>query len=635
MDITKTLVVAEKPSVARDIARVLKASGRGEGCITSDKYIVTWALGHLVSFMEPDEINPEYKHWRDCDLPIVPDDIPLKALTHAKAQFAIVKKLMTSKDVSRIVCATDAGREGELIFRFMYEFAKCKKPVDRLWISSMTDAAIREGFANLAPSSKYDALYGSARCRAEADWLVGMNASRAFSIRHNARLSLGRVQTPTLALLAKRADDIDNFKPRKYWVVTADFGDYSGVYHDKDNNSQLDSAQKANEIADDVRCKQATVSDVKHETKTEPPPKLYDLTTLQRDCNRIFGLTAKQTLDVLQALYEKHKLVTYPRTDSRHLPDDMRGKVKNALASVPDEFQPAAQDILSREIPMTKRVFDASKVSDHHAIIPTGTKPSANLTSIERGVYGIIARSLVAAFMPDNKYSATTVTTTSEGHAFKTNGKTTLTKGWKAIFPEGKDEKPLPKLVIGDKRNVNDITVKEDTTKPPPQYTDATLLSAMENAGRLVDDEALREAMQGGGLGTPATRAAIIERLIDVGYAQRNGKSVAATKKGRDLIAVAPRVMTSPELTAKWEAALSAIADGSGSIDKFRAAARKLAHSVVQHARSQERSSAFAGDWDKKPVRAKPATKRKTTTGKTTTNKTTTGKTTTRRKTMG
>ena len=302
-----TLIVAEKPSVARDIAHAMGAGKRGQGFISGGGYVVTWALGHLVSLCEPDEINPALKRWRDEDLPILPNEIPLKTLDHGKEQYRVVEKLMRARDVARIVCATDAGREGELIFRYIYTFAKCSKPVDRLWISSMTDEAIREGFRNLRPSAQYDALYDSARCRAEADWLVGMNASRAYTVKYGALLTMGRVQTPTLALLVRRRREIEAFVPKPYWVVTADFGDYSGVYFDPaDPKKPIDSADKAKTIADAVRGKTASVESVTKENKTEPPPQLYDLTTLQREANRALGLTAQQVLDAAQSLYEKH-----------------------------------------------------------------------------------------------------------------------------------------------------------------------------------------------------------------------------------------------------------------------------------------------------------------------------------------
>ncbi|GHU73286.1 DNA topoisomerase [Clostridia bacterium] len=595
------LVVAEKPSVARDLARVLNANAKGDGCLTGGGYVVTWAVGHLVTLQEPDEINPQWKRWRDVDLPMLPTTIPLKVIPQTRSQFAIVKKWMNDSAVSRIICATDAGREGELIFRYIYQLAGSHKQFDRLWISSMTDEAIREGFARLKPGSAYDTLYESARCRAEADWLVGMNASRAFTLRYNVLLSIGRVQTPTLALLVRRRKAIDSFVPKPYWVVTADFGDYTGVYVDAETNEshQFDEA-KARAVADAVRGKPARVDSVEKTRKTDLPPQLLDLTSLQREANRLLGLTAQQTLEAAQSLYEKHKLITYPRTDSRYLSDDLRDKLPAAMrgaSGIFGELQQYVEPILAKGLAKSARIFDTAKVTDHHAIMPTGKAGGLDrLNPAERGVFGIICKNLVAAFSPNHVYEQTKVRTVSEGFAFASLGRIIMQNGWKAIYKradDAQDEQLLPALAVGDKRTVQDVSVKEDKTKPPPPLTDASLLSAMEHAGREVEDEALREAMRAGGLGTPATRAATIERLIHVGYALRRGKAIAATDKGMRLIEVVPGVVAEPELTGKWEKALNDIAKGSGSVGKFREAARKLSTRLVEQARESHTTVVF------------------------------------------
>lgn len=568
----------------------------------------------MVTLQEPDEINPQWKRWRDADLPILPATIPLKVIPKTKSQYAIVKKWMLRPSIERIICATDAGREGELIFRYIYKTTGCHKPFDRLWISSMTDEAIKEGFARLRPGASCDALYESARCRAEADWLVGMNGSRAYTLRYNVLLSIGRVQTPTLALLVRRRKAIESFVPRPYWIVTADFGDYTGNYVDPETKEpRVWDAQKAKDVADDARGKPARVESVDKSKKTELPPQLLDLTSLQREANRLLGLTAKQTLEAAQSLYERHKLITYPRTDSRHLTDDMMGKLPGAMRGAAEAFRelsPFIEPLLAKPLPKSNRIFDASKVSDHHALLPTGkTIGSDKLTQAERGVYGIICKNLAAAFSPSHVYEQTRVTTVSEGHAFASVGRVVVQNGWKAIYKRNEgppDEQMLPMLKVGDMRTVRGVVVKEDKTKPPAPLTDSTLLAAMEHAGREIEDEALREAMRSGGLGTPATRAAIIERLIQVGYATRRGKTVVATDKGVRLIEVVPGVVAEPELTGKWEKALADIAAGRGSVERFREAARKMAAKLVQQARDARASVVF----DAEEPRAKPAATR-------------------------
>ena len=562
---SKTLIVAEKPSVARDIARVLGVKGRGEGCIVGDAYVVTWAIGHLVSLSEPGETDPRWVKWSMADLPMLPEKIPLKVLPGTKQQFAVVKGLMLSKEVESIICATDSAREGELIFRYIYQKAGCKKPVMRLWISSMTDAAIQQGFAELKPASFYDSLYESARCRSEADWLVGMNASRAFSLAYDAHLSVGRVQTPTLNLIVKRDLEIANFVPTDYWEVHANFGDYEGLWLNPDTKDTrcMDEA-RARAVRDAVAGQEARVEESRVERKKIAPPQLYDLTSLQREANRKLGFSADKTLKVAQALYETHKLVTYPRTDSRYLPDDMKPKIAQTLKKLPAAYQPFVQSEDLHWGMKSKRFYDNSKISDHHAIVPTDkTADSSKLTRDEAMLFDMIARRLIAAHYPYYEYDAARVVTRVGEHRFKSTGAMPVVEGWKTLYRGDKaddKEPPLPVLTEGETRRVERATVKKCATKPPAPHTDASLLNLMENAGRDIEDETLREQMKSSGLGTPATRAATIERLIDVGYAARRGKTIVSTEKGRQLIAVVPEQIASAVTTGKWEKFLSDMA---------------------------------------------------------------------------
>ena len=604
------VIVAEKPSVGRDIARVLGWRQSGEGCITGEKYTVTWAVGHLVTLCEPDEIDEKYKKWRAEDLPILPDVIPTKVISKTKKQFSVIKKLINAPETERVICATDAGREGELIFHYIYDQAKCKKPVDRLWISSMTDEAIKEGFEQIRPDSEYEGLHKSAVCRSEADWLVGMNASRAFTLRYNALLSIGRVQTPTLNILVKRRKEIENFQPVEYSILTADFGDYSGQWFDEkaaDDKTAHRIAKKetADALAEKVRGKSARVRSATSEEKKELPPQLYDLTSLQRDANRTLGFTADKTLKIAQSLYEKWKLLTYPRTDSRYLPMDMIPKLYQTLKVLPEPYRGLEAGMERKEdgkLYISKRIFDNSKVSDHHALLPTPkTADLGKLPPDERSLYDMVVRRMLAAFYPAHVYDAMKVITDCEGEAFRSTGRAVKVMGWKALYQQ--QEEPakktrskkkeaeeegtaaLPPLSPGEERTVKKAEVQQSATKPPAPHTDASLLAAMEHAGREIEDEALRESMKGAGLGTPATRAAIIERLLQVGYAQRGGRTINATDKGVQLIAVAPEEIASPEMTGKWELALDEIAKNQRETDRFMQGIRRMSAFLVDYAK--------------------------------------------------
>ena len=614
----KKLIVAEKPSVGRDIARVLGVRERGEGYLYGEEYVVTWAVGHLVALSEPGECDPRFRQWRMADLPMLPDKIPLKVLPGTKDQFAVIKKLMNSAKIESIICATDSAREGELIFRYIYQMAGCTKPVERLWISSMTDAAIQQGFAELKPAAAYDALYESARCRSEADWLVGMNASRAFSLRYDAHLSVGRVQTPTLSLIVKRDREIEAFVPQDYWEVRANFGDYEGLWINPNPRPESPDGKKdekkspetrvydralADQVKNAVRGRPARVEESTTETKHFQPPQLFDLTSLQREANRKFGFSADKTLKLAQALYETHKLVTYPRTDSRYLPDDMKPKVKKVLGLLPE---PYADMVRSERMNMdmySKRFYDNSKISDHHAIVPTDRRANlSGLTGDEAKLYDLIVRRLIAAHYPDYVCENARIITAVDEHRFKSTGVMPVDEGWHAVYGEEKSpskESPLPRLSVGDERRVEKVTVKASKTKPPVPHTDASILNLMENAGRDIEDEALREQMKSSGLGTPATRAAVIERLIQVGYAKRSGKSIVSTEKGRQLIDVVPAQISSAVTTGKWEKALAEMASfadesaRNAKSERFMSGIRRFSQFLVDAARQAPDSVRF------------------------------------------
>lgn len=596
----KILVIAEKPSVARDIAKVLKAGQKGDGCLIGEEYVVSWAVGHLVTLAEPEDYDEKYKKWNLSQLPIIPEQMKLKAVPKTRPQLKILHKWMNSKEIDSIICATDSGREGELIFRYIYDIVKCKKPFRRLWISSMTEQAVREGFAALKDGGEYDLLYHSAKCRSEADWLVGMNATRAYTTQYHALLSIGRVQTPTLAIIVERQKEIDAFVPEDYFELQADFGDFRGTWIDKEEHSRIPKEETAKALAAKVQGKPALVEKVEKEEKRTPPPLLYDLTELQRDCNRKFGFSAKKTLDIAQGLYEKRKAITYPRTDSRYLSDDMKGKATHTVQRLAELEQYAgfAQPLLAEGgMSFSKRIMDNSKVTDHHAIIPTDGKLRPDTFSEdEQKVFSLVAARFLAVFYPYYRYEVTKITVRTEGEAFLAKGTVILEEGWqaveKALAPSparGKkkeEEQKLPPVQEGEARRTEKTKVLRKKTAPPLPYTESSLLSAMENAGRFVEDETLREQMKDSGLGTPATRAAIIERLLTVGYIVRKGKTLVPTEKGQKLIAIVPDEMRSPQTTGKWEKGLASIAKGKMSEERFMESIRRYVRFLVQDAAS-------------------------------------------------
>lgn len=590
----KILVIAEKPSVARDIAKVLNCAQKGEGVIYGEKYMVSWAVGHLVTLCEPEDYDKSLKRWSMDTLPIMPEKMKLKAIRGSKKQLDILKKLMNDKETDSIICATDSGREGELIFRYIYDYNKCRKPFKRLWISSMTDAAIKEGFDNLKDGSEYDLLYASAKCRSEADWLVGINATRAFTVKYDALLSIGRVQTPTLAMIVKRQAEIDNFVPEKYYEVTADYGDFKGTWTDSKNSTVIKQLSDAREIASKVDGKDGTVKEVKKTAKQTLPPQLYDLTELQRDCNKMYGFSAQKTLDIAQSLYEKRKMITYPRTDSRYLSDDMIPKIKVIMRRLVNAeiFAGYAQNVIDMEkLPINKRIVDNKKVTDHHAIIPADNSfRKDSLTPEEKKVFGLVALRFIAVFGDPYKYTSTKITVVCEDEKFITKGTTVTDEGWKRLYREvyknsREKENILPDVKENDTVHIEKADVEEKETKPPVQYNEATLLTAMENAGKNTDDEELKEKLKEYGLGTPATRAAIIERLIQVGYIHRKGKNLVPDEKGRQLISIVPDEMKSPVTTGKWEKGLGSISKGDMQTEKFMASINRYVAYLVQYAR--------------------------------------------------
>lgn len=600
----KILVIAEKPSVARDIAKVLKANQKGDGCLIGENHVVSWAVGHLVTLAEPEDYDEKYKKWNFSTLPILPEEMKLKAIQQTRSQLKVLHKWMNSAEIDSLICATDSGREGELIFRYIYEITNCKKPFERLWISSMTEEAIKEGFATLKDGREYDLLYTSAKCRSEADWLVGMNATRAYTLRYDALLSIGRVQTPTLALIVNKQKEIDAFVAEDYFEVQADFGGYTGMWIDQEEHTRIEKEETAKAIVQKVSGKQAVITKVEKEEKKTPPPLLYDLTELQRDCNKKFGFSAKKTLDIAQSLYEKRKMITYPRTDSRYLSDDMKGKVHNTLRRLNEvvEYQPYTQP-LSGNISFTKRIIDNSKVTDHHAIIPTDGKLRVDsLTEEEKKVFSLVAARFLAVFYPYYRYETTKVYAMAEQEQFLSKGTVVLEEGWqaveKALVPatatkkkkKDEEEQKLPALTEGEQRKIEKAAVQKKKTKPPTPYTESSLLSAMENAGRFVEDEALKEQMKDSGLGTPATRAAIIERLLTVGYIVRKGKNLIPTEKGMKLIEVVPIEMSSPQTTGKWEKGLSSISKGKMTEERFMASIRRYVQFLIQDAASGRRA---------------------------------------------
>lgn len=590
--LSKTVVLAEKPSVGRDIAKVLGCNHKGNGFFEGKQYIVTWALGHLVTLADPELYDDKYKSWKMEDLPMLPKYLKLVVIKKTNKQFQAVKSQLNRKDVSDIVIATDAGREGELVARWILEKANVKKPVKRLWISSVTDQAIKQGFRQLKDGKQYENLYASAQARAEADWLVGMNATRALTTKHNAQLSCGRVQTPTLAMIAKREQEIKQFQPKKYYGVkaTGENG-LSLIWRDsKTNDARTFSEEKAQDVYKRIRNQDAVIESVQKTKKNTYAPSLYDLTELQRDCNRIFGYSAKETLSITQRLYEQYKVVTYPRTDSKHLTTDMIDTLKERLEAV--SIKPYAQyaaKILRQPIRTNKSFVDNSKVSDHHAIVPT--EQSAFLPKMsdkEVKVYDLIVKRFIAVFMPPFEYEQTSITAKIAKETFTAKGQTVVNKGWKEIFErDEKDESYVPSVKEGESIKIASTTLTNGETTPPEPFNEGTLLSAMENPIKFMSGESkdlVKTLGETGGLGTVATRADIIEKLFNSFLIEKRDKGIYMTTKGKQLLELVPEELKSPALTAQWEQKLTAIAKGKLSkatfVNDMKDYAKKAVHTV-------------------------------------------------------
>ena len=596
----KTLVLTEKPSVGRDIARVLGCTQKGDGCLQGDRYVVTWALGHLVTLAEPEAYNEKYKTWNMDDLPMLPDRMKLVVMNETARQFRAVQALMTRGDITDLVIATDSGREGELVARWIMLKAGWSKPAKRLWISSQTDRAIKEGFLSLRPAAEYDNLYKSAQARAEADWLVGLNVTRALTCRYNASLSAGRVQTPTLALLVDREQEIKNFVPRDYWTVQISAGGFTATWRDQKGQSMIFDQARAEALVASVSGGEGVLTAVTREYKHQPPPAAYDLTELQRDANKKYAYTAKQTLSFMQSLYETHKALTYPRTDSRYITDDVAATLVERLKSVAiGNYKELAQELIRKRPLSTKYIVNNAKVTDHHAIIPTDEQIDLfRLSPEERNIFDLVVRRFFAVLSPAFEYEEIKIKLTVNKQEFCAKGKIIKTPGWKAAYgsliesddeDDSEKDQSLPPVRQGDRIKISAAKAIAGKTKPPARYNEATLLTAMENPARTMENKELREVIETtSGLGTPATRAEIIEKLFSSFYAERRGKEIVPTSKGIQLVGIVPAELRSAELTAKWEQRLSLISKGKARDQDFIADIRGYASKLVTSVKAND-----------------------------------------------
>lgn len=595
---SKILVLAEKPSVGRDLAKVLKCNNNKGSYIEGSKYVITWAMGHLVGLMDPEGYDNKYKEWKMETLPMLPKHMKLVVLKKTGKQFNEVKKLMNRADVSEIVIATDAGREGELVARWIIEKAGVNKPLKRLWISSQTEKAILDGFKNLKDGKEYENLYRAAVCRAEADWLVGLNVTRALTCKYNAQLSAGRVQSPTLAMIVQREEEIRNFKPKSYYMINAKTKNYSLTWVNKDKNTRIFDEEFAKKITDKINKAEGEIVNINSVNKKKFSPALYDLTELQRDANKIFGYSAKQTLNIMQRLYENYKILTYPRTDSRYITTDMVATIADRLKAVAiGEYRVFADEILKKKINSNKSFVDNSKVSDHHAIIPTEEKPNlSSLSSEERKIYDLVVKRFLSVLLPPFEYVQTTIEGKVENEMFIAKGKVISSKGWKKLYDkvtedsieEDIKEQVLPKINKGDKFTIENVSLVKGETKPPARFNEGTLLSAMENPHKYINvgKDAAKTLGETGGLGTVATRADIIEKLFNSFVIEKKGKDIIPTSKGKQLIELVPNDLKSPLLTAKWERQLDEIAKGKINWNSFIREMKNYSVALVEDVKS-------------------------------------------------
>ena len=601
----KTLVIAEKPSVARDIARVLGCSKKENGALEGNKYIVTWALGHLVTLKDPEDYDKKYKEWNMAVLPMMPEKLQIKVIPQTGKQYHAVTTQLARKDVNEIVIATDAGREGELVARWILDKAHNQKPCKRLWISSVTDKAIREGFANLKDAKEYDNLYRAAVSRAEADWLVGIKATRALTCKYNAQLSCGRVQTPTLAMIAQREQEIREFVPKPYYTVTAAAGGVVYTWKDeKSGGTRISDLEKAKQIAEKAKRYPLVLQNVEKKKKQKEAPLLYDLTELQRDASARFGYSAKQTLNLMQSLYETHKVLTYPRTDSRYLTKDIVPTLKERLDAVSiGPYKALAQQAKRSPLNGKLSFVNDAKVSDHHAIIPTEQYVQLSaLSNEERRIYDLVVRRFLAVLLPPCVYEETVIQASIEKECFTARGKRMVEKGWQEAYEDNRydeedeakeevREQNLPLLEAGMKIGQPKISLREGQTKPPARFTEGTLLSAMENPVRYMenrDSSLVKTIGEAGGLGTVATRADIIEKLFRSFLLEKKGNEIYLTSKARQLLKLVPADLKKPELTASWEMQLNDIAKGKKRRDVFMKEIRSYTVELIDEIKTEE-----------------------------------------------
>lgn len=601
----KSVVIAEKPSVGRDIAKVLGCKKNGNGFIEGDRYVVTWALGHLIELCTPESYGDQWKEWKMETLPMLPEHLEIEVIKKTGRQFASVKSQLYRKDVGEIIIATDAGREGELVARWIIKKSGVKKPIKRLWISSVTDKAIREGFAHLKNGHDYDKLYEAALARAEADWLVGLNATRALTVKYNAQLSCGRVQTPTLAMIQARSEQIKNFKEKKYYGLLASSGKIKFTWLDK-KTSQNHTYNKEwiEKILEKVDKASGVITDITKKAKKTYAPLLYDLTTLQQDANRLYGFSAKETLNYMQSLYERHKVLTYPRTDSRYLTSDILETLPERVkACRGGNYTSICAQILKQPIKGNKSFIDNSKVSDHHAIIPTeqGVRLS-DMEFGERKIYDLVVTRFLSVLMPAFEYEQTDIKLEIQGEIFTAKGKVVKNMGWKSVYEDSFEEtddeseireQVLPQFEKGQSVKITGLCITEGKTKAPVPFTEATLLAAMENPVKYMetkDPSLVRTLGETGGLGTVATRADIIEKLFNSFMIEKKGNYIHLTSKGRQVLDLAPKGLTSPELTARWEQKLSDIAKGNFSRKNFDAQIRMYTVDVVNEIKSSSKT---------------------------------------------
>ena len=578
----KSLVIAEKPSVARDIARVLGANQKNGGILEGKNYVVTWALGHLVTLADPEEYDRKYEKWEMATLPMLPKEMKLVVIRQTGRQFSVVKTQLFRKDIGEIIIATDAGREGELVARWILEKAGCHKPIKRLWISSVTDKAIKEGFANLKDGHDYDNLYRAAVARAEADWLVGMNGTRALTCKYNAQLSCGRVQTPTLAMIAKREEEIRKFVPKEYYGISLETQDVKWTWRDEKTKSfRTFSRERAEQIKGRLENDALEITSVEKKAKKTMAPGLYDLTTLQREANLKYGFSAKETLNIMQRLYENHKVLTYPRTDSRYIGKDIVPTIKERLKACGiGPYRKLAGALMNKPVQVNGSFVDDKRVSDHHAIIPTEQFVQLDhMTNEERKIYDMVVRRFLAVLYPASQYEQVTMEAKVAGETFAASGKVIKSLGWKEVYEGGADDdledeaddekklkdQRLPEMKTGTRLKILKTSLNTGKTKPPARFTEATLLAAMENPVKFMetrDKEAVKTLGETGGLGTVATRADIIEKLFHSFMMEKKGNEIHITSKAKQLLELVPEDLKKPELTADWEMKLSQIAKG-------------------------------------------------------------------------